>query len=592
MLVTPRERLRALLDDPDRVSDEQRAVVLTDGNAFALACPGSGKTRVVGLRVAWASVDESGRRVAATSYTNVAVAEIRGAAAEAGVAIGPEHFVGTLHSFLLRYVVYPFGHLEMGCDETPRIVMDTRRGAVAIDEVRVEMGAAGVPVWDFHFRDDGTFNVNAPQTITLSQEEVLRRGAVRAAQLKRELFHRGLMSPTDAMYIAAQVLESHPELAQALAARFDEVIVDEAQDTSDLQYKCLDTLKQNGLRSAVLVGDVDQAIYGWMGATPEACENFAASHALAPLPLTRNFRSSQAICTTTFAFSSRDAPDTAEGHAAAFGVEPELFLYRPAAPAEAVDFFLGRVAELDLDPTRAAVLVRTTAFAARVNGTASARASPAVLALGEAASAYQTRLPLTRQAIRDLEESLAEMAWGEGALRSRTADERAAVRAQALTLLEHVPELSGDLQTWIGGARAAVTAALTPLAAEPAIAPSRRVRALPGSSTIDASTAFRATDDDPSRARTIHSAKGESHGATLLLSQQPAGGRNYPRESVAHLLGGDRSEETRVAYVALTRPERYLAVALPVGTPDEVVEAYVSSGMTLLDVHATGIPIA
>jgi ATP-dependent exoDNAse (exonuclease V) beta subunit len=118
------------------------------------------------------------------------------------------------------------------------------------------------------------------------------------------------------------------------------------------------------------------------------------------------------------------------------------------------------------------------------------------------------------------------------------------------------------------------------------------VRALPGSSTIDASTAFRATDDDPSRARTIHSAKGESHGATLLLSQQPAGGRNYPRESVAHLLGGDRSEETRVAYVALTRPERYLAVALPVGTPDEVVEAYVSSGMTLLDVHATGIPIA
>jgi hypothetical protein len=136
-LVPPRERMQALLDDPARVSDEQRAVVLAEGDAFALACPGSGKTRVVGLRVAWASVDGSGRRVAATSYTNVAVEEIRRAAAEAGVALGPEHFVGTLHSFLLRYVIYPFGHLEMDCETTPRIVMDTRRGAVDVDEVRV-----------------------------------------------------------------------------------------------------------------------------------------------------------------------------------------------------------------------------------------------------------------------------------------------------------------------------------------------------------------------------------------------------------------------------------------------------------------------
>jgi hypothetical protein len=149
--------------------------------------------------------------------------------------------------------------------------------------------------------------------------------------------------------------------------------------------------------------------------------------------------------------------------------------------------------------------------------------------------------------------------------------------------------LTGNLQEWIAGARSAVTAALGPLAAEPSIAPGRRVRALPGSGSIDAATAFRPSDDDPRRARTIHSAKGETHSATLLLGQRPAGGRGYPREWVAHLLGGDRSEETRVAYVALTRPERYIAVALPAGTASDVLEGFTSSGMRLLDAAATGI---
>jgi hypothetical protein len=59
-----RERVLTLLDDEDRVSVEQRAVVMAERDIFALACPGSGKTRTVGLRLAWASVDGSSRRIA------------------------------------------------------------------------------------------------------------------------------------------------------------------------------------------------------------------------------------------------------------------------------------------------------------------------------------------------------------------------------------------------------------------------------------------------------------------------------------------------------------------------------------------------
>jgi len=57
---TARAQVAALLDDEARVTAAQRAVVLHEGNFLLEACPGSGKTRTIGLRVARISVDGSG----------------------------------------------------------------------------------------------------------------------------------------------------------------------------------------------------------------------------------------------------------------------------------------------------------------------------------------------------------------------------------------------------------------------------------------------------------------------------------------------------------------------------------------------------
>ena len=108
---TARERFLRLLNDPERVTTEQREAVFAEGNFLLLACPGSGKTRTMGLRLAWAMLRPEPRRVSATTYTNVAVGELAAAAGRAGVPVAEPLFVGTLHSFLLRYVVYQFGHL-------------------------------------------------------------------------------------------------------------------------------------------------------------------------------------------------------------------------------------------------------------------------------------------------------------------------------------------------------------------------------------------------------------------------------------------------------------------------------------------------
>src|SRR5919109_1622433 len=107
------------LREPGFLTEHQLRAVSAEGGIFLVACPGSGKTRAGGVR--FARLIDEGRRVAATSYTNIGVEQVRGVVtAQLGMTVGPRSFVGTLHQFLLRHVFYPFGHLAMRCTTGPR----------------------------------------------------------------------------------------------------------------------------------------------------------------------------------------------------------------------------------------------------------------------------------------------------------------------------------------------------------------------------------------------------------------------------------------------------------------------------------------
>lgn len=156
------EHLKKLIEDQSWISEEQREAILADGNFILLACPGSGKTRTVGLRAARLGLANPPLSVAATSYTNVAVDEIRNSAREAGLIPAEPHFVGTLHSFLLRFVFYPFGHLVMGCSNVPVLIPDWQEHSVPVDDdVWLGDSKTWAKVWDFHIRADGSMSAQS-----------------------------------------------------------------------------------------------------------------------------------------------------------------------------------------------------------------------------------------------------------------------------------------------------------------------------------------------------------------------------------------------------------------------------------------------
>ena len=312
------------LQDNGYLSAQQFEAASGEGDFFLLACPGSGKTRTAGAR--FAELCSRGDRVAATSYTNVGVEEVRSViSGDLGVVVPPSCFTGTLHSLLLRYVYYPFAHRVMGCTQPPRLMVD---GGPWPDVVFDGNNKVRMPVSYFAFRPDGSLCVRRrPKRFPYDKEAAAQKGQEQALRLKTRAAGYGLATFEDSMYWALRVLEEDDRLASAVASRFEEIVVDEAQDAGELQLAAVERIWKTGrLSSLVLVGDIEQSMLAFRGRAPGGCEALIERAGLRTTPLTENHRSSQRICDVAACFCLREAPDEAVGPDGECDLVPELFL--------------------------------------------------------------------------------------------------------------------------------------------------------------------------------------------------------------------------------------------------------------------------
>src|SRR5690606_30356835 len=79
----------------------------------------------------------------------------------------------------------------------------------------------------------------------------------------------GLLKTSDSAFFALHIFKKYPRLAKYLAAKFPYLIIDEAQDTSEIQHSILEMLYNEGLKNIDLVGDPYQCLYEWRDASPE-----------------------------------------------------------------------------------------------------------------------------------------------------------------------------------------------------------------------------------------------------------------------------------------------------------------------------------
>ncbi len=244
------------------------------------AGPGTGKTRqlVERLNLLARIGLPPGRSVACITYTNAAADEIA-SRLEAG---SRPMFLGTIHAFLLQYVLYPYGHW---LPEVP------------IDFDLVTSGFARRHLqWMVHEGIIKSSKVHVPDVVAAFEAigygkdgslKSFRPSGLRPAEMRAFVDRRlseGELSQHDVLWFAWLIL-SNPEWAhvcEALSCRFAVILVDEFQDTTELQFEALKCIKAFGRTSLWLVGDAEQSIFGFAGASlnsyQEATQLFQTKH--------------------------------------------------------------------------------------------------------------------------------------------------------------------------------------------------------------------------------------------------------------------------------------------------------------------------
>jgi superfamily I DNA/RNA helicase len=286
---------------------EQEKIINHPGSAFVEACPGAGKTRVMVERARKLLGDKKMRRgVAFLSFTNAAVGELAARLRSEGLltSMPYPHFVDTFDSFLWKLLLAPFG--APGCATAPRLMPDKDKL-----EIRSFATAQPLPLACF---DRTTGNIIADEAKRSGFDVATRGGLVNgyetvARSTRKRLLEQGFLDHDDVRSIALERIqdpELAPRLAMALAARFHEVIVDEAQDCNPADLDVVRWLKKAGITTKVIC-DPHQSIYGFRGGVADHLFAFKGEFGSSEqLPLSGNFRSTGSICKAIVALRDKD----------------------------------------------------------------------------------------------------------------------------------------------------------------------------------------------------------------------------------------------------------------------------------------------
>jgi DNA helicase-2/ATP-dependent DNA helicase PcrA len=382
---------------PESLNPAQwEAVYHHEGPLLILAGAGSGKTRVITYRLAeLLRRGVSSQRLLVVTFTNKAAAELRqrvssllhehAADREQSPEMSPEmspelpRWIGTFHSIgarLLRrlasYAGLPASFPILDEDDTLKVCKELIAEA-QIDERLLPPRALRA-------------HIDRAKNQGLLAEEY--QGSDYFSDLVRKLYLRyearlkqlGAADFGDLLLLPVRIAEREPSVRALLATRFDHVLVDEFQDVNTVQYRLLKLLADQH-RNLAVVGDDDQAIYGWRGADVRLLLDFARDWPDARIvKLEENYRSSQVILDAAHAVVSRNEDRHEKRlYTQRDGGDPVVFLRTRDDRSEA-QFVVGTILRMQAEegyfPEDFAVIYRTNAQSLRFEETLQAAGLP------------------------------------------------------------------------------------------------------------------------------------------------------------------------------------------------------------------------
>nr|WP_136251310.1 DNA helicase II [Ningiella ruwaisensis] len=282
----------------DQLNDKQReAVAAPNGNMLVLAGAGSGKTRVLVHRIAWLMEVEAITpfSILAVTFTNKAAREMRGRVEHLMKAPMNAMWIGTFHGLAHRLLRLhyeeaglPQNFSILDSDDQYRLVKRLLK-AMNIDEKHYPPKQVQ---WFINGnKDEGLRAAHVETFNDPTQQKMKEIYTAYEDTCKRS----GLVDFAELLLLAFEVLRDNNALRHHYQKRFRAILVDEFQDTNNIQYAWLKLLKSPE-NSMMIVGDDDQSIYGWRGANVENISHFLKDYPSAKtIRLEQNYRSTSNI---------------------------------------------------------------------------------------------------------------------------------------------------------------------------------------------------------------------------------------------------------------------------------------------------------
>jgi DNA helicase-2/ATP-dependent DNA helicase PcrA len=284
--------------DPRSLLNEQQldAVTVEGGATLVLAGPGSGKTRVLTHRIAHliTEMNVPPQRILAVTFTNKAANEMK-KRLESMVPDGAKSvWLGTFHSICVRILRREARYLPVDANFT-------------IYDVDDQVALIKTIVKDLNLNDKLYRAGSIQETISRAKNEMIMPGQYnirtsRDAKIQEiyERYQAGLrasnaMDFDDLLLAALYLLNEREEVRQYYASRFEHVLIDEFQDTNQIQYELVRMLSSEH-KNLFVVGDEDQSIYRWRGADYRNVLRFEEDYNdFRKILLEQNYRSTQNV---------------------------------------------------------------------------------------------------------------------------------------------------------------------------------------------------------------------------------------------------------------------------------------------------------
>lgn len=564
---------------------EQRKIIDADlGPLAVVACPGSGKTATAVRRLAEVRRRLAGSRghVALLSYSNVAVDTFRieYQRLRGGDSASDRVVIQTVDSFIATFLLRPHGARAMRASRTPFLVLGgepflsnykfgDQKNPIRVEEIILDR-ESGKTVFYRKRKKNYAERLDDATTATARSKII-------------ELAKVGGYTYALGRAWALKTLQNEPKLMAALARRFPQILVDEAQDIGSFEGEVLDLLSTAG-SVVTLIGDFNQSIYGFNFATGAYLREFSGRSGIQSLPLTQNRRSLECIVSVANALAKTDSKPfrtTVERLSGAY-----YWRYDIDHPSHLMSAWATALSDKGYQLKEATVLYRGESMLSKMSLEAKK--------MGQSAVKHFAAAAVERDQGGDIAKVLDHCAKGvlhvvEGLpetfirdLKGMHKDEGMRTLRRLVWRLIRSPDHGIPLATlpaksnWLPALKNNLTAWFDLLESQTSYRRISTLSARMKSTKLPDFSPLLSVDFSQNiwaglRCGTVHSAKGESIPAVMYLTSE---------KNLSSMLAGTDDEEGRIGFVAATRACDLLVVAIPSNTTETTVQSMIAKGFS------------